>query len=76
MRAVIDGLIYDTDTAELIFDMTATKYYRSPKGQFFQVDIIKDGVEFLSLTPERVIRRLVMYDIEMYTKLFGKPKEG
>lgn len=75
MQRIIDGYIYDTDTAELIYtDMRKVRmYYMTPNKRFFCF-FSNNAIELVS---EDSIKNLLgTYDIAKYIEIFGEPEEG
>ena len=78
MQRIIDGYIYDTETATLLYTDDSkyprkTEYYMTSKGNFFAV--YSNGE--LQVVEEQFIKDLLgKYDIEKYIEIFGEPKEG
>ena len=69
MKRVINDLLYDTDTADLIFieEDTNRKLYKTPNGNFFT--LYPTG-EIRAKTEEAT------KDVEKYIKVFGEPREA
>ena len=76
MKEIINGLLYDTETATLVFKLSGQDYYRTKKGNFFLVSygIYKDGK--IDLVEEKIIKHYLSTNIELYTSLFGIVEEG
>lgn len=75
MKQIIDGFLYDTDTAEQVYIETQRniRYYMTPKRKFF---IVYSTGEF-KVVEENFIKDLLgKYDIEKYIEVFGEPQEG
>ena len=75
MKRIIDGYLYDTDTAELLYrDLAKTRfYYMTPNRRFF----IVFGTGRIEVTNENVIKDILgTYDIDKYVEIFGEPQEG
>lgn len=75
MKRVINDLLYDTETAEMIYieEGTNRKLYRTPNGNFFT--LYPTG-EIRAKTEETAKDYLGKYDVEKYIKVFGEPKEA
>jgi hypothetical protein len=75
MKRVINDLLYDTDTADLIFieEDTNRKLYKTPNGNFFT--LYPTG-EIRAKTEEATKDYLGRYDVEKYIKVFGEPREA
>lgn len=75
MKRVINDLLYDTETAEMIYieEGTNRKLYRTPNGNFFT--LYPTG-EIRAKTEEAAKDYLGKYDVEKYIKVFGEPKEA
>lgn len=75
MRRVINDLLYDTNTAKLIYTEEGTnrRLFKTPNGNFFtfyptgeiRPKSLDDAKEYLG-----------RYDVKKYIELFGKPKEA
>lgn len=74
MKQIIDGKLYDTDTAELILSLADGKrrFYRTKKGAFFQVYDGTMGV----LSEEAMKKYMGVFAPDIYVKLFGEVEEG
>lgn len=75
MKKIIDGLLYDTDTAELIYfdESTKRRLYRALKGRFFMM--YPNGV-ITPKTDEETMRYLGERDVDKYIELFNEPEEA
>lgn len=75
MKRVINDLLYDTDTADLIFieEDTNRKLYKTPNGNFFT--LYPTG-EIRAKTGEATKDYLGRYDVEKYIEVFGEPREA
>ena len=75
MKRVINGLLYDTDAANLIFteEDTNRKLYKTPNGNFFT--LYPTG-EIRAKTEEAAKDYLGRYDVEKYIEVFGEPREA
>ena len=75
MKRVINGLLYDTDAANLIFteEDTNRKLYKTPNGNFFT--LYPTG-EIRAKTEEATKDYLGRYDVEKYIEVFGEPREA
>lgn len=75
MRRIIDDLLYDTNTAELVFTEEGTNrmLYRTPNGNFFT--FYPTG-EIRPKSMEDTKDYLGRNDVKKYIELFGKPKEA
>lgn len=75
MQRIIDGYIYDTETAELIYaeQSKSTMYYMTPKSNFF---VVYANNEFQVVSEEFIKELLGKYDIAKYIEIFGEPQEG
>lgn len=75
MQRIIDGYIYDTDTATLLYtDKTRnTRYYMTPNRRFF---VVYQNDEFQVVTEAFIKDFLGKYDIAKYIEIFGEPQEG
>lgn len=80
MRKIINGKMYDTDKAELIYsgyDLSRTKkrdYYRTSKGTFLCHYV---SVNRLEIVPdESMMEILAEYAPDKYIEIFGNVEEG
>lgn len=75
MKRVINDLLYDTDTADLIFieEDTNRKLYKTSNGNFFT--LYPTG-EIRAKTEEATKDYLGRYDVEKYIEVFGEPREA
>lgn len=75
MRKLINGLMYDTDKSEFIYqdpDKRRT-YYRTKKHRYF---IVYRTGEFGLTTEEKVKDILIEHDYAKFVELFGEPEEA
>lgn len=75
MKAIINGYVYDTETAELIYVDTANnrRYYVTPNRRFFFVCF--NGI-IQCISEESVKKILGEHDYDKYVELFGEPRKG
>ena len=75
MQRIIDGYLYDTDTATLIYLETTknVKYYMTAKRRFF---VYYSNNEFQVVDESFMKDFLGKYDIAKYIEIFGEPQEG
>lgn len=75
MKRVINDLLYDTDTATLIYtdQDTNRKLYKTPNGKFFT--LYPTG-EIRAKSEEATKEYLGRYDVKKYIELFGEPEEA
>lgn len=75
MKRVINDLLYDTDTATLIYTDKDTnrKLYKTPNRNFFT--LYPTG-EIRAKSEEATKDYLGRYDVKKYIELFGKPEEA
>ena len=75
MQRVIDGLLYDTDTAEIIHIEEDTKriLYMTHNHNFF---MFYPTGEIVPKTEQSAKDYLGKYDVEKYIELFGEPEEA
>lgn len=88
MRKIINGKIYDEETATEIcgyyndkswtdFDVFETTLYRTKKGNFFRVERGYSYTEFETLTEKEAKRYVEKYGTaENYINCFGEPEEA
>ncbi len=75
MKAIIKGLLYDTDNSELVFnDKNHNRlYYKTKNGRYF----CKYRTGAIAEKSEDSIKELLgMYDYEKYLELFDAPEEA
>ena len=76
MRVIINGKLYDTETAELIYREIVTWrysrwYYMTAKRAFF---CYYDKTKEIKVKTEEEIRELLgEHDVDKYIELFGEP---
>ncbi len=77
MQKIIDGKLYDTDTAELLLTLgrhRPLQLYRTKKGAYFVNNIVTG---FMLKTEDQAKNMLEQYgSVETYTRLFGAPEEA
>ena len=75
MQRVIDGLLYDTDTAEIIHIEEDTKriLYMTHNHNFF---MFYPTGEIVPKTEQSAKDYLGKYNVGKYIELFGQPKEA
>jgi len=75
MKRIINGYLYDTETADLIytdFDRNR-RYYATNNYRYFVA--LSNGL-IMTVSVETIKMLLGTYDINKYIELFGEPKEG
>lgn len=75
MQRIIDGYLYDTDTAELIYQdlIKIRSYYKTPNNRFF---VYFSNNDMETVTETYIKKLLGTYDIAKYIEIFGEPEEG
>lgn len=75
MQRVIDGLLYDTDTAEIVHVEESTKrvLYMTQNKNFF---MFYPTGEIVPKTEQSAKDYLGKYNVEKYIELFGQPEEA
>ena len=75
MQRIINGFLYDTETADLIYTDTDTgrRYYATNNYRYFVA--LSNGL-IMTVSVDTVKMLLGTYDIPKYIELFGEPKEG
>lgn len=75
MKKIINGLLYNTQTAEMIYvdEATNRKYYKTEKGNYF---LFYPNGEMVPKTEEDVKEYLGTKDVKKYIELFGKVEEA
>ena len=76
MKRIIDGILYDTDTAELLYHDKSknVKYYRTPTLHLYFIFYSRG--EFVPTDEAFMKNFLGEYDIDKYIELWGEPQEG
>lgn len=75
MKQIIDGFLYDTDTAEQIYLETQRNvgYYMTSKRKFF----VAYSTGEIRVVDENFVRDFLgKNDINKYIEIFGEPQEG
>lgn len=75
MKQIINNLLYDTDTSDLIYtdSVRKRKLYRTKNGNFFT--FFNNG-EIVPKSEQAAKEYLGKFDIDAYIKVFGKPDEA
>lgn len=75
MRRIIDGKIYDTGKAEVIYtdENSGRSWYVTKKGAYF---IAYPNGEIRTKTEDEVRDFLAIYDVDKYIELFGEMEEA
>lgn len=75
MQRIIDGKLYDTDKAEIIFQdrINNRRWYKTANGNYF---VFYGTGEIAVKTEESVKEYLGANDVEKYVELFGEPEEA
>lgn len=75
MQRIINGYLYDTDNAILVWfdEAKGRSYYTTSNSRFF---VVFATGEFQVCTTDFVKNLLGKYNIERYIEIFGTPKEG
>ena len=75
MQRVIDGLLYDTETAVLIHleEDKKRRLYQAPNGNFF---MFYPTGEIVPKTEQSTKDYLGKYNVPKYIELFGEPREA
>lgn len=75
MQRVIDGLLYDTETATIIHieENTKRRLYQTPNSNFF---MFYPTGEIVPKTAESTKEYLGKYNVPKYIELFGEPEEA
>lgn len=89
MKAIINGLLYDTDKAKMLLEgiyplevgKTYMLPYKTPKGRYFTVETeIKDNsIKESRLTPqtETEIKSMIYgTSVDLYIKIFGEVEDA
>jgi len=92
MRAIIDGKMYNTDTADLLLSYTRlsspfmtmmqgkyewdVKLYKTSKGTYFEVEVFP-GRDTFSIVSEKDVKNTISkLAPDKYIELFGEVEEG
>lgn len=75
MKKIINGLLYNTKTSEIIYvdEMTNRKIFRTEKGNFF---LFYPNGEIVPKTKEDIKEYLGLNDTDKYIELFGDVEEA
>ena len=75
MQRILDGYIYDTDKAILLWfdESNGRRYFATPNSRYF---VVFPTGEFKVVTVDFVKSILGIHDIARYKEVFGEPKEG
>lgn len=78
MKQIIDGLLYDTDKATLIYKdnnpIRPREYYKTEKGTYFCYYV---NVGIINIIREQVIKDILAERmVDKYIELFGNVEEG
>lgn len=75
MQRIINDLLYDTETAELVFveEGTNRKLYKTPHGNYFT--FFATG-EIQPKTVESTKAYLGKFAVDVYVKEFGEPEKA
>lgn len=75
MQRIVNGLLYDTDTAVVIHREEDTKrvLYQAPNGNFFMFYPVG---EITPKTEKSTKDYLGKYNVAKYIELFGEPEEA
>lgn len=75
MQRVINGLLYDTDTATMVHTEKSTNriLYQTPNSNYF---MFYPTGEIIPKTEQSTRDYLGRYNVEKYIELFGEPKEA
>ena len=75
MKRVVDGLLYDTDSSELIYtdEDKHRKLFKTENGNFFMLFITG---EIQPKSEESTKDYLGKYDVNKYIEIFGEPEKA
>lgn len=75
MQRVIDGLLYDTETATVVHieENTKRRLYQTPNKNFF---MFYPTGEIVPKSEESTKEYLGKYNVPKYIELFGEPQEA
>ena len=73
-RQVINGLLYDTEKAKIVFKDSNTIYYKTTNENCFMVSPYLDGIKPITVTYLK--EKYVGTDINGYKEMFGEPEEA
>lgn len=75
MKKIINGLLYNTQTAETIYidETTNRKYYKTEKGNYF---LLYPNGEIVPKTEDDIKEYLGNNNTNKYIELFGKVEEA
>ncbi len=76
MKRIVDGLLYDTEKAELVSQSKTTPFggqlYRTKKGQYFVYEKICDIEEIKPLNADETFEWLSKHDPDKAIELFAE----
>ena len=72
--AHINGLMYDTSKATLVFEDENILYYATSHGNYFHFNL--DDDEIVTMTLEEFKDDYANIDLEKYIAMFGEPEEA
>lgn len=75
MMQIINGLLYDTTSAKLIYldETNNRRWYKTQNGNYF---VLYGTGEIAQKSEEAVKDYLGQRDVEKYIELFGEPQEA
>ena len=75
MKKIINNLLYDTDSSELIYadESKGRRWYKTQNNSYF---VLYGTGEIAPKTEESVRDYLGKNDVDKYIELFGEPKEA
>ncbi len=73
MKQIIDGLMYDTDTAEMLLEYENRKLYRTEKNNFFIVYSNEVITPITEANAKAIIGRV---NVDRYLEVFDAPEEA
>ena len=75
MKKIVNGLLYDTDTSELIYhdEMNERRWYKTKNGNYF---VLYANGEIGTKSENAVKDYLGKNHVDKYIDLFGEPREA
>lgn len=75
MKKIVNGLLYDTDTSELIYhdEINRRRWYKTKNENYF---VLYANGEIGPKTEDAVRDHLGKNNVEKYIELFGEPQEA
>lgn len=78
MKTIIDGKLYDTEKAKLVYgDGAGYGIYHTAKGAWFSGEFLTANTRIIKPIPESEVKNIIgRNNTELYVELFGEPEEA